>query len=313
MRWALVLAAPLAVAASGPVHFARALQWTAAGAELSVLGTAPRQCSRADPASDASPAQLAAGEALFNSPALLGGQAAKADLSCAACHRNGRNNPHFQMPHLSGAPGTADVTNSFFGPSRANGRFDPVTIPDLALPGKISRAPDSPALARFIRTLVVEEFSGAEPSPAMLDALAAYVRSIGPCPAGGDATVPRRLDDQLRLIDRAVTGILAAPPGDTTMERQLIAAARRQLGLIDERYAGAGLATSRRDLLAASRELARIGADPGDAADRRQPLQKWYARWTAGPARRLRRHEAASYYDPAQLRRAFAADTAAPR
>ncbi|MEM6586393.1 MAG: hypothetical protein AAF692_11620, partial [Pseudomonadota bacterium] len=39
---------------------------------------------------------LMTGEALFKAPLLLGGQAAKAGISCHSCHVNGRGNPHFQ-------------------------------------------------------------------------------------------------------------------------------------------------------------------------------------------------------------------------
>lgn len=282
----------------------RTLQWTAPGAEWAVLAEAPHACPRTDVFAATDPAMLAAGEALFNSPALLGGQAAKAELSCAACHRNGRGNPHFLMPQLSGAPGTADVTNSFFSPARANAHFDPVPIPDLAMPGKVSRAPGDPALPRFVRTLVVEEFSGAEPSSAMLDALSAYVRSIGPCPAGAAAGEPRRLADQLRLIELAIAGAAVAE-ADPLLRRQSIAAARHQLGLIDERYARPGLSGLRRQLLAASLDLARL-EDGADA------LRKWHARFAAGLAPRLERRERLSLYDSAVLRRALAAPAKAP-
>jgi len=297
------------IAASGPSPFAGALRWTAPGAEWAVLAQQPRQCSRAAAAASDSPPAIAAGEALFNSPALLGGQASKAGLSCAACHLSGRDNPHFLMPQLSGASGTADVTNSFFGPQRANGRFDPVAIPDLAMPGKVSRAADRPDLARFIHNLVVEEFSGAEPSAATLDALAAYVRTIGRCPAAGDDQAqPLRLADQLRLIDQSIAGARAVGGDDRALRRQLIAAARHQLGLIDERYAAARHAALRRDLVAASRDLARIG--DGDTGWR-PALDKWHARFAAKLVPRLRQREAVSLYDPAHLRRALA-DRARP-
>ncbi|WP_447757531.1 hypothetical protein [Sphingopyxis fribergensis] len=303
-----MLAVPAAIAASGPAPVARALLWTAPGAELPVLAGQPRQCPRADAAAPA--ATVAAGEALFNSPALLGGQAAKADLSCAACHRSGRANPHFLMPHLSGAPGTADVTNSFFGTGRANGRFDPVIIPDLAMPGKVSRVPESQELARFIRNLVVEEFSGAEPSPAMLDALAAYVRTIGACPSGDGQVQPRRLADQLRLIDQALGKGRTAGEGDPALRRQLIAAARHQLGLIDERYALARHAALRRDMVAASRSLARIGDSD---AGWRPAVGKWQARFAAELVPRLRKQETASLYDPGPLDDAFGAGAGSRR
>ena len=307
----MALAVPAAIAASGQAPFARALLWTAPGAEFSVLVEQPRQCPRVDAMAAASPARLAAGEALFNSPALLGGQASKAGLSCAACHRNGRANPDFLMPQLSGAPGTADVTNSFFGPHRANGRLDPVVIPDLAKPGKVSRAPDSPELARFIRNLVVEEFSGAEPGPATLAALAAYVRTIGACPADDDKAQPRRLADQLRLIDLALAGGRGAD--DAALRPQMIAAARHQLGLIDERYALARHAALRRDLLAASRDLARIGDGDRGGADAQRALEKWRARFGSGLALRLQQQEAASFYDPAALGRALGGTASPPR
>lgn len=301
---ALALAGTAISAAASHAFFARALVWTAPGAEQQILGETVRVCLRAR----GDPAKVAAGEALFNSPALLGGQAARAELSCAACHRNGRDNSHFLLPQLSGAPGTADVTNSFFGTARANGRFDPVVIPDLALPGKVSRAPENPELARFIRTLVVDEFSGAEPTPAMLDALASYVRAIGPCPADASARQPRRLADQLRLIDQAIAGAMAAIDGDARMEAQQIAAARHQLGLIDERYARPELAAVRRDLLAASRDLARLAASARKGPARRAALHIWHRRFTASLAPRLQRDEPTSFYDPARLRAALAAD-----
>lgn len=276
-----------------------------------MLAEQPRRCSRADAVASAPSAKLAAGEALFNSPALLGGQASKAGLSCAACHRNGRANPHFLMPQLSGAPGTADVTNSFFGPHRANGRFDPLIIPDLAMPGKVSRAPDSPELAHFIRNLVVEEFSGAEPGSAALDALATYVRTIGPCPADDDKAQPRRLADQLRLIDLALAGARGAD--NAALRPQMIAAARHQLGLIDERYALGRHAALRRDLLAASRDLARIGEGDRGGADAQRALENWQARFAGGLALRLQQQEAASLYDPAALGRAFGGTASLPR
>ncbi|MGF7473737.1 hypothetical protein WFJ45_23635, partial [Salmonella enterica subsp. enterica serovar Minnesota] len=69
------------------------------------------------------------GRAAFNSPLLLGGQAARAGLSCASCHRNGRGNPDFHFPGISGAPGTADVTASLLSSHRGDGQFNPKPIP----------------------------------------------------------------------------------------------------------------------------------------------------------------------------------------
>ena len=103
---------------------------------------------------------LLTGEFLFKAPLLLGGQAAKAGLSCHSCHVNGRGNPHFQFAAISGEPGTADTTHSFFSKSLGNQVFDPVAIPDLTQAGKVDHDPASGDLEGFITTIVVEEFSG---------------------------------------------------------------------------------------------------------------------------------------------------------
>lgn len=271
------------------------LRWTAPEAAKDALTTQPAACLR-DPSDDA-----LAGEALFNSPALLGGQAAKGGLSCASCHVNGRGNGHFLMAGVSDAPGTADVTNSFFSAARGNGRFDPVAIPDLALPGKVSRDPAAGALEPFIRTLIVEEFAGQEPTPAMLGALAAYVRAIRPC-ASGVALMPRTLSGQLRLVDAALDGAVGmARRGDTVAAGVLVAAARHQLGLIAERYAATPFRPQQRELLAASRALQTLA---GEAADPKQfaiSASAWRARFAAGLAQQLREREQLSLYNAANL------------
>lgn len=196
--------------------------------------------------------------ALFNTPTLLGGQAAKSGLSCASCHVNGRDNPHFLLLSMSGEAGTADVTSSFFSAARGNGVHDPVRIPDLAKPGKIAREEDNKTLEQFIRNLVVEEFSGGEPSPATLSAISSYVRSIGMC-AGGGKVRNRVLQDQIDLIDAALEGAVAMQKrGDTPTVALLIASARHQLGLINERYYAKRFATEQKLLLDASKSLAAI-------------------------------------------------------
>ena len=78
---------------------------------------------------------LLTGEALFKAPLLLGGQAAKAGLSCHSCHVNGRGNPHFQHAAISGAPGTADTTHSFFSKTLGNQIAEPKPIPAMMQPG----------------------------------------------------------------------------------------------------------------------------------------------------------------------------------
>ncbi len=294
-----MLAGALAVAAPAAApHGFELLRWTAPGAELAAASTQPSACPRFEPDNAM---QVQAGQALFNSPALLGGQAAKAGLSCASCHVNGRGNVHFLMTGLSGAPGTADVTSSFFSAARGNGRFDPMTIPDLALPGKVARDPAAGALEPFIRTLIVDEFAGQEPTPAMLAALAHYVRAVRTCD-GGDWTARRSIEDQLHLIRAALDGATdMAMRGDVKAVRALIAAVRHQLGAIAERYPAPAFRRERDQLLGASRALAAIG-DLADQPDSfAAAAQRWRTDFQSRLATRLRKQELRSLYNPANL------------
>ncbi|MBA4748839.1 MAG: hypothetical protein H2056_09010 [Sphingopyxis sp.] len=290
---ALAVVAPAATPATFEV-----LRWTAPGAELAALTTQPSACPRY---AGENTLQGHAGQALFNSPALLGGQAAKAGLSCASCHVNGRGNNHFLMSGVSDTPGTADVTNSFFSAARGNGRFDPVAIPDLARPGKVAREPAAGALEPFIRTLIVDEFAGQEPTPAMLAALGHYVRAVRGCD-GGDWKARRSIEDQLHLVRAAIDGAVdMAARGDTKAVRALIAAGRHQLGVIAERYLAPSFRRERDQLLRSSRALAALN----DLADRPDAFavaaKTWRADFQATLAARLRRNAQRSLYNPAKL------------
>lgn len=274
------------------MHRLSALIWTAPGHEVAALTRQPSMCSKAK----ADVTEVLIGEALFNAPLLLGGQAARADISCASCHSNGRRNPHFALDGVSAGPGTADVSSSFFSPARANGRFDPKPIPDLAYPGRISRAPGTGDLERFLRGLIVEEFSGREPSPSALSALAAYVRAIGDC--GDVQEQPRRLADQVLLVRQSVMAAARlAASGEAETAAIAVAGARHQLGLIDERYAGAGLTRARSRLLAASRAL-----QPAAQSHAPEPseLQLWLEGFDRALVPLLRRSEARSLYNEAR-------------
>ncbi|MGZ5994009.1 MAG: hypothetical protein ACXWKX_20345, partial [Caulobacteraceae bacterium] len=188
----LVLAAGGALAAphTAPLGDApiRGLEWVARTSDPArALGSVPTECLKA-PADPALAARIEVGRAAFRTPVLLGGQAARAGINCETCHRNGRTNPDFLFPGVSGAPGTADVTNSLFSTHRGNGIDDPKPIPDLSGPKgrlKIDQDPGQGKLEPFIHGLITEEFDGPEPTPAVLAGLAAYVRALGPaaCPA----------------------------------------------------------------------------------------------------------------------------------
>lgn len=282
------------------------LRWTAPGHEIAALSKQPSTCLSFKPDAEA---EVRAGLALFNSPALLGGQAAKAGLSCSSCHTNGRGNPHFLLPSLSDKAGTADVTNSFFGPARGNGVNDPVPIPDLAMPGKISREQTDPALILFTRNLIVDEFSGKPPSAAMLNALAAYMRAIQSCAGnldtGAGVDQRRRLDDQLAIIDAALDGANTMHQnGDHAAVSVLISGVRHQLGLIHERYAAARFRRERLLLLNASKRLQAIANTP-DQRKLPKLLQIWRQDFDRKLTRRLKAGETQSLYDGKQIAAAF--------
>ena len=246
---AALAGAGLAAGATGETTL-RALVWIAPGHEAAALTRQPATCFGAAPTD----AAVVAGRTLFNAPQLLGGQASRAGIRCASCHSNGRRNPHFQLAGISDGPGTADVSASFFSVARSNGRFDPRPIPDLALPGRISRDPQSHDLEHFLRGLIVDEFSGLPPGDRALADLAAYVRSLRPCPDRADE--PVRLADRLDVFrDTVRSAASAAAAEDARTAEVLTGSARWQLGLIDERLAPGGHAAARKALLDTSRRL----------------------------------------------------------
>jgi len=287
----------------------RAARWLAPGADpLRTLGAAPSECLA--PPSDAE-ARLAVevGRAAFRAPLLLGGQAARAGLACESCHRAGRSNPQFHFVGVSGAPGTADVTSSLFSSHRGDGRDNPVPIPDLSGPKaklKVDQAQSARALEPFIHGLIVEEFDGPEPPPAVLAGLAAYVRALSPaaCPAEAARAVSAAglLDDARRAV-RAALALQAR--GDGAAAIVMVEAARSRLGLIDERYVAPALAPQRARLRAADQDLAQAAeALRGNRRGAAARLQ----RWLGGSARLqavLARGEPLSLFAPDRLARAF--------
>src|SRR5712691_779838 len=109
------------------------------------------------------------------------GTARQAGMSCSTCHVNGVSNPKFYLPGLSTRPGNFITTGGLFN-FRANNRLlDPVTIPSLR--GARYLAPYGhdgrmASLRDFVRNVIVNEFAGPEPSPAVLDAMVAYIQDI---------------------------------------------------------------------------------------------------------------------------------------
>jgi hypothetical protein len=271
------------------------------------LGTAPTECLRL-PADPASALKVEVGRAAFRTPLVLGGQAARAGIACESCHRQGRGNPDFQFPGVSGDPGTADVTSSLFSTHRGNGTDDPRPIPDLSGPKaalKVDQTLTDAKLEAFIRGLIVEEFDGPEPAPAVLQGLAAYVRALDPaaCPARArqPLSVALLMDDARRALRAAQA---SAARGDRPTAVTLVAGARARLGLIDERFADPVLAPDREALRDADARLAAVQqalreARPGATALLAARLKESRTLEAA-----LQRHEPVSLFDPGHLAQA---------
>lgn len=292
---ALALAASGALASDTPAAL-RAMAWLAPDADPAVaLGRAPTECLRL-PDDPARVRSIEIGRAAFRDPLLLGGQAARAGLSCESCHAGGRDNPDFRFPGLSGAPGTADVSTSLFSRVRGNAVFDPQPIPDLAGPRAALKTPPE-ALPAFIRGLVVEEFDGADPPEAVLRGLADYTAALHPdaCPSArdGPVTLVGHLSDARRALAAAAT----APDPQTAA--RMISSARSTLFLIDERYRA--LPAETRALRTAAARLAPLqAAARAGAPYLARDIDVWI-RDSRRLERRLAAREAQSLYAPSRL------------
>ncbi|MEH2470151.1 cytochrome c peroxidase [Nitrobacteraceae bacterium AZCC 2161] len=121
------------------------------------------------------------GNLAFSSSGILGGVARQAGVSCSTCHVNGASNAKFFIPKLSTRPGNFDTTGPLFNPKADNFVLDPIRIPSLR--GARYLAPYGhdgrmASLHDFVRNVIVNEFSGPEPSPGIVNAIVAYIHDI---------------------------------------------------------------------------------------------------------------------------------------
>ena len=308
---ALLLASFALGATAEAAPFAvRAARWIAPGADKAkLLSEKPSECLAKSQTPDLAYA-VEIGRAAFNTPLLLGGQASRAGLECESCHRGGRTNPSFFFPHVSGKPGTADVTTSVFSSHRGDGIDNPKPIPDLSGPRnllRISRDPKKPDLRDFIHGLVTQEFDGAEPPPAVLDGLAAYVRNLKPEACPPQSALPVRMESVMADATRAMRAAeWANARKDAPTAVLMVASARTQLGLIYERYQGRALSGERGLLRGADLDLASIQNDlrAGDAGAAMR-LALWPGQ-AAILVKKLQASEDKSLFDPGKLAAAFA-------
>lgn len=274
-RAALIAALAAALSLPAGATPLTAQRWLAAGADPRVLTKQPAECLEKRTGDARLSVEI--GRAAFRSPTLLGGQAARAGLSCESCHRNGRGNPDFHFPGISGEPGTADVTASLFSKRRGDGSFNPKPIPDLGGPAerlKVARG-EAEARRRFIHGLVVEEFDGSEPPPRVLQGLTDYVGALQACAA------PAR---PLHAADYGLDALRAARAAQSALTKRddatalvMVAAARSRLGAIAERYPGDDLAPVRARLLQADAALVHVRDDI--AAGQTARANQWLGRW----------------------------------
>ena len=121
---------------------------------------------------------VALGDMAFDSSFVFGEPAQSLGITCNTCHNKGVTNPKFFIPGLSQHLGSVDVSNSFFDAHANNGVFDPLDIPDLRgirFTAPYGRNGRFASLREFVRNVLVNEFSGPEPDPDLLDSLVAYM------------------------------------------------------------------------------------------------------------------------------------------
>jgi hypothetical protein len=166
----------------------------------------PRELFRSEAFGGAKSYMVNLGDLAFNSNLVLGGPARRAGMSCGTRHVNGAGNGKLFIPGMSTRPGNFDTTGPLFNPKAHNRTRDPVRIPSLR--GARLLAPYGndgriASLRDFVRNVIVNEFDGPEPSPAILDAIVAYIEDIDFLPnlnlgAGGRLLSARTNDAQRR-------------------------------------------------------------------------------------------------------------------
>lgn len=297
VRLIAVCAGLLFAGAAAPPTLLREQAWTAPGETLAHdLTHAPGECL-----ADRSP-EIEAGRALFRSPVLFGGPAARAGLSCHACHSNGGVNARFLLPELTDRAGHADVSSEWASRVRGDHVLNPSPIPDLADVSQRAAFGHlrEPSLETFVRSVIVEEFQGEPPPDRAFVSLIAYLRALrsGACVA---AEAPLSLRDAADDVRRALA---AAEAADARTARLLLLAAQDNVGRIVERLPREDFARDRQTLEAMARELGALRDAGNLPTAMATALPGWQARFDAAVAR-VERRETRTYFNEPTLRRAL--------
>jgi hypothetical protein len=241
------------------------------------------------------------GRALFRAPVLFAGPAARAGLSCNACHSDGRVNAHFLLPELTDRAGAADVTSEWASKARGDGVANPRDIPDLvgvAQRAAFGQARD-PSLAHFVRGVIEEEFQGEPPPDQAFEGLMAYLNALDPAACAGESaiTLSTAADD----VRRALAAARGAEP---TTAQQLLLATQDALARMVERLPESRFSRDRRALAALSRELGALRSARPFAEVLADAAPGWAARFDAAVAR-IARRERQTYFNARTLARAL--------
>lgn len=246
------------------------------------------------------------GRALFRSPALLGGPAARTGLSCNACHTNGRVNAHFLLPELTNRPGQADTTSEWASKVRGDGVMNPRPIPDLAGVGEKATHGhvNDPSLDHFTRSVMTEEFQGPEPTPQAFAGVITYLRALD-THACSPAETPETLASAANDVRRAFAG---AQNADAPTARLVLYATQDAVGRVVERLPANDFAPERRELENLSRELGALRDANAQVLPALHAMALgWSARFDAVIAS-IAPRESRTYFNEVQVRRLIASN-----
>jgi len=216
-----------------------------------LLTTEPAECLRET--QDATARQrLVLGRTAFRSPYLLGGQAARRGFSCHSCHTNGQINAHFFVEGMSGAPGTADVTNFHFSKTLGDNVFNPKPIPSLATLSDPTNIQERQTREKFILRLIEQEFDGATPPDSLKTALVSYVQALDLQTCESDMQSGQKmLEHRLHIIDEHFA--LWVDLNQTDNAEFVTKSLRAELGRLHRRFPNSPKLQNR--LIALSREI----------------------------------------------------------
>lgn len=221
---------------SRPGELPDIVKWAHPDANLvGVLTAEPAECLRSAD-SPKENRQILLGKIAFRSPYLLGGQAARQRLSCDACHTNGHINQHFFIEGLSGAAGSADVSNFHFSKSLGDGVFNPKPIPSLRALDKPVGADATASREAFILRLIEKEFDGTAPSTPIKHALLKYVDGLGGDTCSGEQGGIQMLSARLVYIDDMISLLASRPALEADIQGFVRAALRVELGRLYRRF-----------------------------------------------------------------------------